>query len=84
MGGPPRGGRVSQDSDSFWFGSEGKWSSGLGHSAVLDPLFSASGVGAGVGRCVFGCGLVLLLSRPLFVGLHLDLGLCCAWSEKSR
>ena len=57
-------------------------SSGLGRSAVLRPLFPASGIGAGVGSCVFGCGLVLLPSLALFVGLHLDLGLCCAWSGK--
>ena len=58
-------------------------SSGLGRSAGWSPLFSASGVGAGVGPCVFGCGLVLLPSLALFVGLHLDLGLCCAWSGKN-
>ena len=31
--------------------------------------------GAGVGPCVFGCGLVLLPSLTLFIGLHLDLRL---------
>ena len=59
-------------------------SSGPARFAVLCPLFSASGVGAGVGPCVFGCGLVLLPSLALFVGLHLDLGLCCAWSGKKN
>ena len=62
----------------------------LAVTASLPSLWSvkkcttASGVGAGVGPCVFGCGLVLLPSLALFVGLHLDLGLCCAWSGKPR
>ena len=43
---------------------------------------SVSGVGAGVGPCVFGCWLALLLSLALFGGLHLDRGLSCAWSGK--
>ena len=32
-------------------------------------------------RLIFGCGLALLPSLALYVGLHLDLGLCCGWSE---
>ena len=57
--------------------------SGPGRFAVLRPLFSASGVGVGVGPCVFGRGLALLPSLALFGGLHPDLGLCCAWSGKN-
>ena len=41
-------------------------------------------VGAGVGPCVFGRGLALLPSLALFDGLHLELGLCCAWSGKKH
>ena len=57
------------------------------HESLEHPLFPARkektfGVGAGVGSCVFSCGLVLLPSLVLFVGFHLDLGLCCACSGK--
>ena len=69
-------------------GARGRWlcgggaeavasSSGLGRFAVLGSLFFASDVGAGVGPCVFDCGLALVPSLALFVGLHLDLGLSC-------
>ena len=53
-------------------------SSGMGRFAVLRPSFSASGVGAGIGPRVFGCGLALLSALALFGGLPLDTGLCCA------
>ena len=54
-----------------WMRGRGGFLFGLGAPRGVGPLFSVSGVGAGV----FGCGLVLLPSLALFVGLHLDFGL---------
>ena len=55
----------------------GRWVSGRGGFCFLFGSgeclrFSVSGVGAGVGPCVFGCWLVLLPSLALFGGLPLD------------
>ena len=55
----------------------GRWVRGRGGFCFLFGSgeclrFSVSGVGAGVGPCVFGCWLVLLPSLALFGGLPLD------------
>ena len=55
----------------------GRWVSGRGGFCFLFGSgeclrFSVSGVGAGVGPCVFGCWLVSLPSLALFGGLPLD------------
>ena len=76
VGFPRCGGRAC----GRWMRGRGGFLFGLGAPRGVGPLFSASGVGAGV----FGCGLVLLPSLALFVGLHLDFGLCCAWSGKKK
>ena len=55
----------------------GRWVRGRGGFCFLFGSgeclrFSVSGVGAGVGPCVFGCWLVSLPSLALFGGLPLD------------
>ena len=55
------------------------FSTGIAYKSIYDgalrcvvPSFFVSGVGAGVGPCVFGCWRALLSSLALFGGLPLD------------
>ena len=67
----------------------GRWVSGRGGFCFLFGSgeclrFSVSGVGAGVGPCVFGCWLVLLPSLALFGGLPLDPDYAVPAAEKKK
>ena len=67
----------------------GRWVRGRGGFCFLFGSgeclrFSVSGVGAGVGPCVFGCWLVLLPSLALFGGLPLDPDYAVPAAEKKK
>ena len=67
----------------------GRWVCGRGGFCFLFGSgeclrFSVSGVGAGVGPCVFGCWLALLPSLALFGGLPLDPDYAVPAAEKKE